>query len=78
MGKTQFLIVMLVRNPRILSFLTLIPTFLRIVGNSAAKGLKTYVCIHTYEEFCPPPPPRNWGVVKFGETCKKPAKFDRI
>ena len=37
MRKTQFPIVKLVRKPRILSFLTQIPTFLRIVGNSAAR-----------------------------------------
>ena len=35
MRKTQFPIVKLVRKLRILSFLTQIPTFLRIVGNSA-------------------------------------------
>ena len=38
MRKTQFPIVKLVRKLRILSFLTQIPTFLRIVGNSAARG----------------------------------------
>ena len=36
MRKTQFPIVKLVRKLRILSFLTQILTFLRIVGNSAA------------------------------------------
>ena len=38
MRKTQFPIVKLVRKLRILSFLTQIPMFLRIVGNSAAWG----------------------------------------
>ena len=38
MRKTQFPIVKLVRKLRILSFLTQIPTFLRIVGNPAAMG----------------------------------------
>ena len=57
MRKTQFPIVKLVRKLRILSFLTHIPTFLRIVGNSAARGGK-----RSKEEeeelllFAPPPP----------------------
>ena len=37
MRKTQFPIVKLVRKHRILSFLTQIPMFLRIVGNSAGE-----------------------------------------
>ena len=37
MRKTQFPIVKLVRKLRILSFLTQIPMFLRIVGNSAGE-----------------------------------------
>ena len=38
MRKTEFPIVKLLRKPRILSFLTQILTFLRIVGNSAVRA----------------------------------------